>query len=216
MSNFPLLEEIKLDFDPFIPKKRKYKIYNDGGHYIASLVYPKNRKESVKHKKNEMCAFFDSVYFDALKQTLTDNEIFAYVKEKLTEQYGIIDNIDNFILSQMARLKHNFFSRIKRFKRKANLNYWNYFVTITYDSKKHDDVSFRKKLKKCLANLHSRYGWKYMGVFELSPEKQRLHFHAIMYIPDNKMIGEITEVTDYSTAQHKMQTAFVNSFFAVI
>ena len=63
-------------------------------------------------------------------------------------------------------------------------------------------------------NLHTRYGWKYMGVFELSPEKERLHFHAIMYIPDGKMVGEITELRDYSTEHHKMQISHSNSFFA--
>lgn len=102
----------------------------------------------------------------------------------------------------------------KRFRRKAYLNKWNYFVTITYDDKKHDEESFRKKLRRCLSNLHTRRGWKYMGVFEHAPETHRLHFHALMYIPDGEMIGNVAELRDYSTAQGQMQVTHSNTFFA--
>lgn len=102
----------------------------------------------------------------------------------------------------------------KRFRRKAYLNKWNYFVTITYDDKKHDEESFRKKLRRCLSNLHTRRGWKYMGVFEHAPETRRLHFHALMYIPDGEMIGNVAELRDYSTAQGQMQITHSNTFFA--
>jgi hypothetical protein len=50
-------------------------------------------------------------------------------------------------------------------------------------------------------------------VWERSPEKQRLHFHGIFYIPDGMMIGELTEVNDYSTKTHRRQTTFQNSHF---
>lgn len=59
----------------------------------------------------------------------------------------------------------------------------------------------------------SRKGWKYIGVWERSPEKQRLHFHGIFYIPPNAMIGELVEVKDYSTKSHHMQTTFQNTHF---
>ncbi len=52
-----------------------------------------------------------------------------------------------------------------------------------------------------------------MGVFERAPETGRLHFHGIMYIPDGEMVGKVTEIQDYSTAQGKMQTRHENSFF---
>ena len=44
-------------------------------------------------------------------------------------------------------------------------------------------------------------------------EKQRLHFHGIFYIPGNAMIGELVEVKDYSTKQHKIQTTLQNTHF---
>ena len=52
-----------------------------------------------------------------------------------------------------------------------------------------------------------------MGVFERAPETGRLHFHAIIYVPEGQMIGELYERKDYSTRQHKMQTTHSNTFF---
>lgn len=64
-----------------------------------------------------------------------------------------------------------------------------------------------------MKHLVNRKGWKYIGVWERSPEKKRLHFHGIFYIPENAMIGELVEVKDYSTKQHKVQTTLQNAHF---
>ena len=93
------------------------------------------------------------------------------------------------------------------------MNRWTHFVTITYSDEKHTETEFRAKLRKCLSNLHTRHKWRYMGVFERAPETGRLHFHALVYVPENEMIGTITEKQDYSTKQHKMQTTHENDFF---
>lgn len=37
-----------------------------------------------------------------------------------------------------------------------------------------------------------------MGVFEYSPKENRLHFHALMQIPEGQIPGEIEVVKDYS------------------
>ena len=118
-----------------------------------------------------------------------------------------------YVENKVKRKLNNLHKRKDRFRRKANLNRWNYFVTFTYDNKLHNADTFRKKLRKCLSNLHTRRGWKYMGVFELSPIKQRLHFHCLMYIPNGEMIGEIIQKKDYSLCDHKMQIANCNTFF---
>ncbi len=123
------------------------------------------------------------------------------------------ENLDKCIADKIERKQHNLYVRKKRFRRKANLNRWNYFVTFTYDDGKHDADSFRAKLRKCLSNLHTRRGWRYMGVFERAPETGRLHFHGLLYVPLGEMIGTITEKTDYSTAQGKMQMTHENDFF---
>lgn len=103
-------------------------------------------------------------------------------------------------------MNNNAIRRKVRLWRKVNLQRWDYFVTFTYDNALHDEKSFEKKLRNTLKHAVSRNGWKYIGVFERSPEKERLHFHGVFHIP--KMIGELIETKDYSTKQHKMQTTF--------
>lgn len=102
-------------------------------------------------------------------------------------------------------------NRKKRFRRKANLNRWTHFITIAYADSK--ELEFRAKMRRCLSNLHTRRGWRYMGVFERVSETGRLHFHALLYVPENEMIGTITEKQDYCTKAHRMQTTYSNSFF---
>lgn len=196
------------------------KVYNDGSHFVAvPTCYLDRVTKTIVDKRclitnEEEKAYFDELYATFLMQGVKANKMFCFIKDAMLEKYPDLKDADEFINKNIARQRHNYFSRLKRFKRKANLNIWNKWVTITYDPKKHNEVTFKKKLKKCLSNLHTRRGWNYMGVFELAPETQRLHFHAIMYIPDNEMIGTIEERQDYSTAQHQMQTTHSNSFFA--
>ena len=63
-----------------------------------------------------------------------------------------------------------------------------------------------------MKHLVSRKGWKYIGVWERSAS-ERLHFHGIFYIPENAMVGELKQVSDYSTKQHRMQTTYQNTHF---
>lgn len=74
-------------------------------------------------------------------------------------------------------------------------------------------VSFKKTLKKTFANFASRKGWKYMGVWERSPEKQRLHFHGLFYIPKGTIPGILTPKRDYSTTARKMQETVQSEYF---
>ena len=197
---------------PFPNTKKAYKIYKDGNHYVGTYAkLGTSHRLLNKQGLSEEQRFFDEQYTIAVKQGTRPNNMFLTLKTAMLEQYPNLENADDFITENIKRKKHNFYSR---FKRKANLNLWNKFVTITYDDKKMDADTFRRKLRKCLSNLHSRKGWRYMGVFELGEDKERLHFHALMYIPQGEMIGEIVEKHDYSTKQHAMQTTHSNTFFA--
>ena len=69
------------------------------------------------------------------------------------------------------------------------------------------------KDSKCLANFATRRSWRYMGVFERAPETGRLHFHALLFVPEYEMVGDIRERRDYSTQLHDMQTTYANTFF---
>lgn len=189
-----------------------YRIYSDGSHYIA-YERGKGKDNSGKRKeKTILDDFFEIVYLDTIKQGLKPKAQFAYIMDCFVGSFGEDEDFTDFITQNIERKQKNLHSRKKLFKRKAYLNKWNYFVTITYDDKKHTAESFRRKLKKCLSNLHTRRGYCYMGVFEFSPSG-RLHFHALMFIPKGNDIGTYEIKEDYSITDHKMQTANQNSFF---
>lgn len=208
------------EFNPFFfgeseqpAEKPYYKIYHDGGHYIATRCGCKRKTVPHKHSREDIDILFDSLYVTAMQDGLKGDDMITYIKAGILLLFPDYPALDKYIADKIERKLHNLYARKKRFRRKANLNKWNYFVTFTYDDSKHDADSFRAKLRKCLSNLHTRRGWRYMGVFERAPETGRLHFHGLIYIPDGEHIGMITEKTDYSTAQGKMQTTHENDFF---
>lgn len=114
----------------------------------------------------------------------------------------------------LYRKRRNLIARRIRLTRKANLQNFNYFVTFTYDSAIHTEDSFKKRLKKTLSNFCYRKHWKYIGVWERSPEKKRLHFHGIFHIPENTLPGKMEELNSYSFTAHKRQITNQNSYFA--
>ena len=198
------------------PKKVRGKVYNDGSHYVA-VPYFKNelkRKHRTIRDNDEMREIFDSLYAYCLTEGKNNKETGEFLRDNL---YGFFDDenaLNEFIAENIKRKALSMHARKRRFRRKANLNKWTYFVTITYSDEKQSEDSFRRKLRKCLCNLHTRRKWRYMGVFERAPETGRLHFHALLYVPDGEMIGTINEKQDYSTKSHKMQTTHENDFFA--
>ena len=217
MDLIPLTKEEErfLFFDEIQPPKEMYyKIYHDGGHYIGTLCTVSQKKHRRTRKPNEAIdILFDSLYYNGLKSGLKRAYLTDFIHEGILDMYPYFPGVDDYIKEKMKKKLHNIHVRKKRFKRKAYLNHWNYFVTFTYDDNKQSEESFRKKLRKCLSNLHTRRGWKYMGIFERAPESGRLHFHGLLYVPDGEMVGKIREKRDFSTAQHKMQVTHSNDFF---
>lgn len=194
------------------------KIYNDGSHYVAiepvNMLSRAKKERGLKKDLSSMDISFDELYFLALQQELTLVEQRKFVREGIAQEYGDLGEILDKWLDKKFDIKlRNIESRKKRFRRKAYLNNWNYFVTFTYDSKKQTEESFSKGLRKCLSNLHTRRGWKYMGVWEYGKEEQRLHFHALLFVPSGQMIGEVEEKQEYSKRKHKMIIRFENDFF---
>lgn len=153
---------------------------------------------------------FETAYKES--QALPKRERKKYIKEKLQGEFDDKDELTEFVASNMQRMKINAIKREIRLWRKIHTQgEWHYFVTFTFDSEKLTEQQFKKKLQNTLKHAVSRNGWKYIGVWERAPETGRLHFHGIFYIP--LMIGEIIEIKDYSTKQHKMQTTFQNTRF---
>lgn len=122
-----------------------------------------------------------------------------------------------YIESNLRRKRNNLIARRVRMTRKANLQSiqadFNFFVTLTYSDEQHTEESFKKGLKICLNNLCKRKSWKYMGVWERSPEKQRLHFHGIFYIPDGTMPGRMIDVNDYNFKSKRRRITHQNTYF---
>lgn len=135
------------------------------------------------------------------------------ISEEMIQYFGEENSAKEYVKTQLERKKRNMLCRRTRMLRKANLADFNYFCTFTYDSGKHTEESFRKKLKICLRNLCYRKGWKYIGVWERSPKTKRLHFHGMFYIPKGEISGGIIKRRDYSLITHKMQTTYQNTFF---
>lgn len=210
---FPFFGEVENE------KEKWYKVYHDGRHFVGTFVTKSTQKKQERTRVAEdIDLLFDSLFCAALKEGLNDRkkagEMTDFIRTGILKMFPQFQNVDEYIQRKIKRKYHNLGVRKKRFRRKAFLNRWNYFVTLTFDDKKHTAESFRTKIRRCLSNLKTRRGWRYMGVFEYAPETGRLHFHGIMYIPQGEMIGRINEKKDYSTAQGKMQVTHENSFFA--
>ena len=191
------------------------KVYNDGSHYIAiphtTRPKRKNKKKIESKKETELKELADKVFSENKdkrrkeKIEILRNEVNEIIKdEKATKE---------FVKTYMDKKIRNLIERRKRLARKINLGQWNYFCTFTYDDKKHSEESFMKKLKNCFKKLCYRKDWVYIGVWERSPEKKRLHFHGLFYIPDNAMVGELKEVNDYSFSSHTRQVTLQNTYF---
>ena len=194
------------------------KIYYDGSHYIAvpKENFP-SRKCGKAARKSSMQsdgvkAKFEAAYAES--QVLPKRERKQYIAERLQDDFATVEEANEYARRQTERKRNNACKRYTRLWRKVYLQgKWDYFVTFTYDNDKHTEESFRQSLRNTLKHLVSRKGWKYIGVWERSAS-ERLHFHGIFYIPEHAMIGELKQVSDYSTKRHRMQTTYQNTHFS--
>lgn len=176
-------EKIKESMDISIPCPRKATKKE-----IFEELYDKYRDLCKREKKRKI--------YEAMKVYFPD-------KEKAAE----------YVEANFRRKRRNLILRRLRLTRKVALHRFNFFVTFTYNSELHDEESFRKGLKNCFRNFCFRKGWRYVGVWERSPEKKRLHFHGLFYIPEGTMPGELIEAEDYSFKTHTMQKTVQNTYF---
>ena len=52
-----------------------------------------------------------------------------------------------------------------------------------------------------------------MGVFEYGEANGSIHFHALIYVPENEMIGELVEKREYSKKRGEVRTRYGNTYF---
>lgn len=194
------------------------KIYYDGSHYIAvpKENFPSRKCGKAARKSSTQTdsikAKFETAYAES--QGLPKRERKQYIAKRLQDDFATVEEANEYARRQTERKRNNACKRYTRLWRKVYLQgKWDYFVTFTYDNDKHTEESFRQSLRNTLKHLVSRKGWKYIGVWERSAS-ERLHFHGIFYIPEHAMIGELKQVSDYSTKQHRMQTTYQNTHFS--
>ena len=198
----------------------KAKVYSVGSHFIAVLPgYYKRKKKGknkdytieVEGKRVDLKEKYTEVRKENSDKSKKDRNT-TLVKE-MAPLVGGIEEAEKIVEELNIKYNRNFSVRMVRLFRCARILYPTHFVTFTYDDKKHTPESFRKSLSQTLYNFSSRHGWKYIGVWEEGVENGRLHFHAIIRIPEGKMIGELFEKRDYDVINHKMQTTTQNTYF---
>ena len=118
-----------------------------------------------------------------------------------------------FVDKNMIRRRHNKNSRYLRAFRKCAMNRFNYFVTFTYDDKKMNVDEFKQRLRDYLSNKVKRDGWKYLGVWEGWDGSVRLHFHALIFIPDGTLPGENFVERKYNPVTKQLETHTRNTEF---
>ena len=194
-------------------KDKLYRIYSDGSHYIAREALHAKAPRRTERIKTEIDEIFELLYSDGMKCEMADKKLREFIKTNLEDCFPDFPDLEKYVNENVDRMNRNAWQREKRFRRKAYLNRWNYFVTFTYNGKKHTEETFRKKLRKCLSNLHTRRGWNFMGVWERGEETGRLHFHCILYVPAGQMVGKIAHKKEYSKRLGKVKETFSNDFF---
>ena len=166
------------------------------------------KQEEKTESKTEM---FERLY-DETRGAKSRNR-FKMILHEMEPLFEDKEKTKTFVQMNFRRKTRNRIARNIRLFRKVNLNGFNWFVTFTYDDKIHTEESFRKKLSNALSLFCSRKKWRYIGIWERSPEKQRLHFHGIFVIPEGAIPGEMSERKSYSFNDRKMQTTRENSYF---
>ena len=195
------------------------KISFDGSHYIATPKenFPQGHKRRrparpLSADEIEKKEQFEAAYKES--QKLPRKERKAYMRKAMEETIPDKEQRKEYVERNNERKTTNKIRRKVRLSKKVNLQRdWNFFCTFTFSDTLHTEESFRKSLRNTFKHLVARKGWKHVGVWERGGETGRLHFHGIFYIPPGGMVGEIVETKDYSTKDHRMQTAHQNTYF---
>ena len=137
----------------------------------------------------------------------------AAILKRMRPYFKTEEEAKTYVEANMQRKLRNLISRRIRMMRKVNLQDFNFFVTLTFNSELHTEESFKAGVESCLRNFCNRRGWKYVGVWERSPKKKRLHFHGIFYIPEGTMPGRMLDMEDYNFRTRRRQITHQNTYF---
>ena len=186
------------------------KIYFDGSHYIA---IPKTTRPTKKNKRftdtdtQEKKKAFETAYKGT--KAKRKREKVTEITAELTPHF---ENERSFCLCSRADGTSTAKSYHTAHAAGAKDPSWQLelFCTFTYDDKKHTEESFKRACGTVSKALSPKGLDLYRGMGR-SPERQRLHFHGLFYVP--QMQGELVEHRDYSTKNHQMQMTLQNTYF---
>ena len=121
------------------------------------------------------------------------------------------DNLSSFLEEKQNDEAHQERAKRKRFDRKAGLNrdMWDFFWTETFDPALFDDpVKGLETLFTWIKNNAERYGIKVQGAVEFGEENGRIHFHALVHIPDEFLKRlKLKPLTRFSIRENKWKTS---------
>ena len=92
--------------------------------------------------RSSMDDLFDQLYLKAINENISRKDLHEYILAGLREAFPNAWGLVDFVERKITRVAKNLGARKKRFRRKAFLNPWNYFVTITYDDELQSEESF--------------------------------------------------------------------------
>ena len=144
---------------------------------------------------------------------LKKKERYSFIASKMVPYFTDKEELHRFLHRKLACRERAKMTKRLRCIRRAALHDMNYFCTFTYDSKKMNEEEFEKKLLNTLSHFASRKSWKYMRTWERGKDTDRLHFHAIMHIPEGAMSGELVKKKEYDVKKKRMVERIENTFF---
>lgn len=124
------------------PFDKLYKVYSDGSHYIAREAVRGRRLPRRVRQPQEIDGLFDELYKIAMQSVLDGKEkttaekvkkIVPFIQTGLEDHFPLYPDLEGYVRENVERKLRNAWQREKRFRRKAYLNRWNFFVTFTYN-----------------------------------------------------------------------------------
>lgn len=203
-------EDFEMDLDDI---ESEIKIEDIEDEYVIEEEKREEIKEQnkLRPKARPLKEIFEELYQEGIQLNRKAKE--KFIIDKMMEHFNSYEETKEFVLVNMERKLRNLIAKKVRFYRKAYLNEFNYFCTFTYDDKKHTEESFRKNLIQTLSSFVKRKGWKFMGVWERGGKTERLHFHAIVFIPEDGMVGSIIKTNAYSFKRFERKVIKQNTYF---
>lgn len=130
--------------------------------------------------------------FVKVQQSLFDYSIKCYQMQKYnsSNEEKEKDNEIDYKLMSMYRAKSKILDYAKN-------NIFNYFFTLTIDSKKCDitkDLEISTEIRQFFNNFKKRYdkNFRFILVSEYGKKNNRLHFHGLLYIENNNYLKKCT------------------------